>query len=124
MTKEKLLEQAQRLLEEGNGEAARELVAALAEQGDASALGIIGVVHFLGVGCPPDGALAVEYLTRAADAGDALAAHNLASLYFGGMPGVAADPGRARALYALSRELGSTLTPPDFPPADPEPNDS
>ena len=117
MTKE-ILQQAQRLLEEGRGDAARELVAPLAEQGDAAALGLLGVMYFLGAGCLPDGALAVEYLTRAANGGDALAAHNLAGLYWGGMPGVAADPARARALYALSRELGSTLTPPDFPPDD------
>lgn len=88
------------------------LLSPLADAGIPSAIGMLGTFYQLGLGVPPDGLKAVSLLTQAAGAGDALAAHNLATVYCTGLPGVSRNPDLGRSWYAKARELGLQLMPP------------
>lgn len=95
----------------GGYERARELLVPLAETGDLDALPLLGTMYQLGLGVPRDGVRAVELLTRAAEAGNGLAAHNLGSVYLGGMPEIPVDRERSLKWYREARRLGAQFAP-------------
>ena len=80
----------------------REVQLAAAE-GNASAMGILGVLYYAGEGVPEDGELARILLAEAAALGDATAAHNLGTLYATGAPPVERNPKKARLFHGLGR---------------------
>ena len=94
-------------------DAALSLLAPLVDAGIPSAVGLLGTFYQLGLGFPPNGVKAVSLFTQAAKAGDALAAHNLGTVYCTGLPGVAPNPDLARSWYKKARGLGLQLLPPD-----------
>ena len=76
-----------------------------AQAGVARAQNNVGACFAEGLGVERDSALAVQWLTSAADAGDPVAQRNLATLYFKG-EGVERDELRAAALYRAAAEQG------------------
>ena len=77
----------------------------LAEQGNALAQGIIGIMYEFGQGVPQDYAEAAKWFRLAAEQGDAEAQFNLANYYFNGY-GVIQDYEEAAKLYRFSAEQG------------------
>jgi len=89
----------------GDHAAALAIWGPLARDGVARAQSNIGACFAEGLGVERDLALAVRWLTLAAEAGDPIGQRNLATLYFRG-EGVARDDGRAAALYRAAAEQG------------------
>jgi TPR repeat protein len=78
------------------------LLQGAAAKGNVAAMNEIGLAHFeAGYGFEQDFTAAREWLTRASDAGDAIAPFNLARIYFGGK-GVPASAETAEAFLKLS----------------------
>jgi len=90
------------------------ILAPLVKEEVAGALGLLGAMHQLGMGVPVDGPKTVELLTRAADLGDGVSAHNLGTVYGGGLPGVERDPILSRRYYRRAKELGAQFAPNEF----------
>lgn len=101
--------EAMRLLCAGVRGAPYALLLEAAEAGDAEALGSIGVAHYVGVGADLDGLLARQFLAEGAALGNALAAHNLGTLYFTGAPGVPANTAKGRLFHELAHRLDPSL---------------
>lgn len=87
----------------GDHAAALAIWAPLARDGVARAQSNVGACFAEGLGVERDLALAVRWLTLAAEAGDPVGQRNLATLHFRG-EGVAQDDGRAAALYRAAAE--------------------
>ncbi|HEY9826589.1 MAG TPA: hypothetical protein V6D19_14185 [Stenomitos sp.] len=79
-----------------------------------AALGLAGSIYQLGLGVHPDGPKAVRLLSRAAELGDGLAAHNLGTLYYVGLPGVDRNPTLSRSWYLKARALGTKFVSDEF----------
>ena len=77
----------------------------LAQSGIARAQNNVGACFAEGIGIDRDPALALRWLTLAAEAGDPVGRRNLAALYFKG-EGVAQDHARAAELYRAAAEVG------------------
>jgi TPR repeat protein len=77
----------------------------LAQAGVPRAQNSVGACFAEGLGVERDPALARQWLTLAADAGDAVGQRNLATLYYNGV-GVGPDYVRAAALYRAAAEQG------------------
>ncbi|CUI08192.1 sel1 repeat family protein [Massilia antarctica] len=103
-----------RLIANRAGERALAALAPLADARVPAALGLLGALHVLGEGVPHSGAAAAPLLGSAKALGDACAAHNLASLYATGAPGVAQDIPRARQLFGDALAMGGQYEPDDF----------
>ena len=76
-----------------------------ANQGDADAMAMMGFLHMIGDGVPPDAREAERWLTKAVEAGKHAAANNLCLLYYESMDESARDPGKARYWYGRLKEL-------------------
>lgn len=94
-------------------EVALSLLSPLVDAGIPSAIGMLGTFYQLGLGVPPDGPKAISFLAQAAAAGNALAAHNLGTIYCTGLPDVGRNSDLAYSWYAEAKKLGSQLMPPD-----------
>lgn len=90
---------------DGDHAAALAIWGPLAHGGVARAQSNVGACFAEGLGVERDLALAVRWLTLAAEAGDPVGQRNLATLHFRG-EGVAQDDGRAAALYRAAAEQG------------------
>jgi TPR repeat protein len=90
---------------------AREILVPLVEAHDPDALTLLGTMYFLGQGVPVDPARAVELLTRAAEAGNGLAAHNLGTLYLSNSPQFPADVASSKKWYREAHRLGAQFAP-------------
>jgi TPR repeat protein len=64
-----------------------------------------------GLGVEVDGPRALEWYLKAAEQGHAIAYNNLGTIYHVGMPGVAADPAKARECYKKAVQLGFDMVP-------------
>jgi TPR repeat protein len=93
---------------------ARELLEPLAMHDDPDALGLLGHFYFAGDGVERDGPKAVRLYTRAMELGNGTAAHNLATLYTVGAPGVDKDWKLAKDLYRKAKSLGAQYAPDEF----------
>src|SRR6185436_15117252 len=89
----------------GDHVAALDIWGPLAQAGVARAQNNVGACFAEGLGVERNPALALRWLTLAAEAGDPVGQRNLAALYFKG-EGVAADDARAAALYRAAAEQG------------------
>ena len=78
----------------------------LADQGDAKAQGILGVMYAKGEGVPQDYALAMQWYRKAADQGHVLAQFNLGNMYADG-EGVPKDMEYAYSWYSVSAHIGN-----------------
>jgi uncharacterized protein len=85
------------------------LLKPLADAGVAEAIGMLGLAYKIGAGVEPDGIKAVELLQKAAEIGDALAAHNLGLLYQTGMANVEKNEAASHRYSQLAREMGAEL---------------
>lgn len=90
------------------------LLEPLCEQGDPDAQSMLGVLYQIGIGVPGDGKKAVALLRSAAEKGVGLAAHNLATLYATGAPGIEPDANLSRHYLRMAKALGVHLLPDDF----------
>ena len=94
------------LAEAGEYQAALALWGPLAHQGVARAANNVGACFMGGLGVERDEALAIRWLTLAAEGGDAPGMRNLASAYFQGN-GVAQDYATAAKWYERAAQLGA-----------------
>src|ERR1700688_273303 len=92
----------------GDYAAALALWAPLAHAGVARAQSNIGACFCEGLGVERDPALAIKWLTLAAEPADPVGQRNLATLYLRGL-GVAVDGARAAELYRAAAEQGDGL---------------
>ncbi|NHZ89415.1 hypothetical protein F2P45_10360 [Massilia sp. CCM 8733] len=90
------------------------MLAPLVAANSPAALGLLGALHYVGDGVAHSGLEAAALLEKAKSLGDACAAHNLASLYATGAPGVAQDIPRARQLFGEARAMGGQYECDDF----------
>ncbi|UOD27801.1 sel1 repeat family protein [Massilia violaceinigra] len=95
-------------------DAALAVLAPLVAANSPAALGVLGALHYLGEGVAHSGLDAATLLEKAKALGDACAAHNLASLYATGAPGVAKDIAHARQLFGEARAMGGQYERDDF----------
>ena len=86
-------------------ETALRLLHPLAEQGDAGAQTLLGVMYDKGDGVPQDYAEAVKWYRKAAEQGNDLAQSNLGFMYFNGL-GVPQDYAEAVRWYRMAAEQG------------------
>lgn len=91
--------------ERGDYPAALAIWGPLAQSGVARAQNNVGACFAEGLGIERDPALALRWLTLAAEAGDPVGRRNLAALYFKG-EGVDQDHARAAELYRAAAEVG------------------
>ena len=91
--------------ERGDFAAALSEFAPLAEQGNAAAQTMLGIMYLQGQGVPPDLALAARWLRAAAAQGNAQAQYRLALMHLAG-DGVAQDRAAAAALLRAAAEQG------------------
>jgi TPR repeat protein len=89
----------------GDYPSALDIWAPLAHAGVARAQNNVGACFAEGLGVERDHALALRWLTLAAEAADAVGTRNLAALYFKG-DGVEQDHARAADLYRAAAEAG------------------
>ena len=80
-----LLVDAMASYDRGDYAAALAVLVPLAEQGNARAQGLVGVMYGLGQGVPVDYGLAWDWLCRGAEAGDTNAEYNFGTLYEKGL---------------------------------------
>ncbi|MDH5178046.1 MAG: hypothetical protein OEZ39_16200 [Gammaproteobacteria bacterium] len=78
------------------------------------ALGLLGVMYQLGEGVPLNGEKAVELLTRAVELGDGTAAHNLGTIYSGGLPDIEKNYEKSKMYYRKAKEMGAQFAPDEF----------
>ena len=102
------LSDAKRVYYAGDYAKSAKLFVPLAEQGDASAQQILGVIYNLGQGVPQDRKEAAKWFQLAASQGDASAQFNLAVMYDNGQ-GVHQDYKEAAKWYRLAAEQGDAL---------------
>jgi Sel1 repeat-containing protein len=104
-----IYEDANRAFERGELERVRELLSPGAASGDPDVQAALG--SFLTLTSDPRPFLeGVEWLRRAADAGDGIAAHNLATILLEGGPGVEADCEEAMRYLQRARDSGFVAT--------------
>lgn len=110
---------ANRLWWAGRYAEAWDMMRPLAKQGDPRAEFWVGCRYIDGRGVPRDNRMAVDWIRRAAQGGNAEAQFNLGVIYRDGMRGVSKDPAEARKWlelaaaqdYAPARSELSTLMP-------------
>jgi TPR repeat protein len=83
-----------------------EVLKPLAEEGDAEAQCIVATIYHLGLGTDQDCVQAIKWYTKSAEQGYAVAANNLAGIYWIGDCNVDINREKATRLYQLSNELG------------------
>ena len=89
----------------------------LAEAGNSEAQAELGVFYQGLPGVEPDGTKAVYWLQKAAESGDAYAAHNLGALYSAGLNEIIADRAQAYYWYSEAKRLGFDIpTTIEWPP--------
>lgn len=103
----RIIKEAFELFESEQYEKGLYLILPLVEQGNAKALGMLGLAYQVGLGVELDGPLAVKYLQQAAELGDSTSAHNLGTIFVTGLPGVKSDAQKAKYFYDLAKELGA-----------------
>jgi TPR repeat protein len=111
---------ANRLWWAGRYAEAWEMMRPLAERGDPRAEFWVGCRYIDGRGVPRDNRMAVDWITKAAQDGNAEAQFNLGVFYRDGRRGLSKNPAEARKWlelaaaqnYAPARSELSTLTPP------------
>jgi uncharacterized protein len=91
--------------ESGNYAAALAIWGPLAQAGVARAQNNVGACFAKGLGVERDQAIALRWLTLAAEAGDPVGCRNLAALYFKG-EGIERNAARAAELYCAAAEAG------------------
>jgi TPR repeat protein len=91
---------------EAYADALKEL-APLAQQGQIEACSMIGALLMMGLGCPRDLTSAVKYLEFAANRGNALAAHNLGTLYMTCEPEWPVNRDLSHHWWEIASKLGS-----------------
>lgn len=106
MSEEQFLEDALKLLDSGDYEAAFGALMPLARQGVVRAQENIGVMYQLGLGLNRNVSEAFRWLTQAAKAGSGVAAHNLGTLYQTCEPEHPIDHTQSRYWFNRARELG------------------
>jgi TPR repeat protein len=106
--------------EQGYYACALRLAQPLAEQGDARAQSLVGLIYYIGRGALRDDAKAVDWLRLAADQGDAAAQFRLGLMYSEGQ-GVPQDHAEAAKWYRLAANQRhpqpSTISASSMPPA-------
>lgn len=99
-------------IENGDYSAAAALLIPLADDGNPRAQCNLAALYSAGLGVPMDGARAVELYESVGKRNiqeghlSAIAYNNLATIYFTGLPGFEADPGKAQEYLNRAREMG------------------
>jgi len=102
------LEDGKEAYRRGDYRSAMEAWRPLAEQGDAEAIALIGLLYHLGEGVPQDYEIAASLLRSAAEKGDAFAAYMVGDAFNRG-EGRQFDPAAAAKWFKVSAEKGNVL---------------
>jgi TPR repeat protein len=94
--------------QKGSYAAALQVARPLADQGDARAQSLLGLIYYNGRGVPKDEPMAVTWFRRAADQGDVSAQFYLGNLYTEGK-GVPQDSAEAAKWYRRAADQGDAL---------------
>ena len=86
----------------------------LVAQAVPGALGLLGLMYQLGTGVELNGPKAVALLSRAAELGDGVSAHNLGTIYAMGLPGVPQNFELSRKFYRAAKAMGAQFAPNEF----------
>ena len=111
---EEQLNEASNALSEKEYEKSLFILNPLVEAEIPGALGLLGVMYQLGEGVPLNGRKSVELLTKAVELGDGVAAHNLGTIYGGGLPGVQRSHEKSKMYYRQAKEMGAQFAPNEF----------
>lgn len=90
-------------------ELALSLMTPLAEEGDVQMMCNVGTIYQLGLETPRDLQKAVYWLEKSASLGNALAAHNLGTLYMTCLPEWPLNPELSAKWRIVSKELGGPI---------------
>ncbi len=108
------LKEAADALSDKEFEKALGILRPLADQQVPGALGLLGFMYQVGEGVEFDAVKAVQLLTRAAELGDGVAAHNLGTIYVMDLPGVGQDLQLSKYFYRKAKALGAQFAPDAF----------
>lgn len=105
---------AQALIESGNYSEAVSIMEPLCESGVVDAINMLGNIYQLTARNEAEGKKAVALLSQAAGMGSGLAAHNLATVFATGLPGVPVNLEESRLCLRQAKNLGVELLPKNF----------
>lgn len=88
---------------------ALDILHSLASDGIPAAMTALGALYQTGIGVEPDGSIALHYLCKALEAGDGIAAANLAMLYRFGSAGIDKDEETSWSYARTARKMGIFL---------------
>jgi hypothetical protein len=97
------------LLMNGNDAEAVALIQPLLEEGDGTAIGMMGALHYLGRGVEHNGHMAETRFKEAIGLGDLSALHNLAKLYSTGAPGLSPDTQQGQEWHHVACHAGAVF---------------
>ena len=101
-----IIDQASEAFSQQDFSRALALIGPLVDEGNAAAIGLLGLAHQHGAGVEKNFEEAVRLMQKAVELGDALAAHNLGRLYMVGTEGVEPDPQLSETYYQLAKSMG------------------
>lgn len=108
------VQKAVEAFEDENYKLAVSILEPLCAANSPDALSLQGVCYQLGLGVECNGPKAVSLLERAMCLGKGEAAHNLGTLYCTGLPGVEANPEKAKAYYQQAKAMGAQVADDSF----------
>jgi TPR repeat protein len=111
---ESQLAAAQSAFESGDDKKAISILEPLCDSGVVEAMAMLGAIYQTRAEKTHEGERAVVLLSRAAEQGSGLAAHNLATAFVTGLPGVPANLEESRKYLKLAKALGVKLLPGKF----------
>lgn len=114
MDRKEIIEIVDRLIEDGDDKEALKVIEPLVQSRDIEAMGIAGSIMVVSCENEEGGRKAAELLAEAAELGEGVAAHNLGTVYFTGIPGVKTDKELSKKYYLRARDLGCVLCEPEF----------
>ncbi len=101
-----IIEKAKYFIEQDNFKDALILLQSLPDENNVDRSSLLGIIYQCGIDGQRDIYKAVEFLTIAADGGNAIAAHNLGTLYLTCEPDLPVDKNKSNDWYRIAQELG------------------
>ena len=111
LNESKLLADAESAFDSGDETRAITILESLCDSGVVEAMAALGVIYQTRAVSDAEGKRVIALLSHAAEHGSGLAAHNLATAYVTGLPGVPVNLEASRKYLQLAKSLGVELVP-------------